>query len=301
MTTTAILLILLSAFSHAYWNLRSKKGSFTRITFFMAMGTPFLAAVIMFLLAPQLFTNLPLSAFGWLVLSGIFRALYFSALAVTYQNDDMTAVYPIVRAVPILIVTLVSLLLGRSHAFSVVSLAGMLLVFSGCLLVPLDRRGVAPQTYFTRQNALILLAAIGIAGFMLVDDAALRILRTCECLHGSNLVISTVSILLSFSGAFLWLGLAVLFSPKQRAGLRSVTREQTGSSLLTGLIISGTYLLVLIALAHVRDVSYATTFRQASIVIGLLLCVIFLKEKPGGYRVAGTLIIFVGLVMVALG
>ena len=47
--------------------------------------------------------------------------------------------------------------------------------------------------------------------------------------------------------------------------------------------------------------SNATAFRQASIVIGLLLCVVFLKEKPGSYRVAGTLIIFVGLVMVALG
>ena len=301
MTTTAITLLLVSALAHAYWNLRSKQADPSISTFFLAMGTPFMAALLMFAIAPQLFINLPPAAFGWLLLSSIFRALYFSALAVTYQNDDMTAVYPIVRAVPILIVTLVSLLLGRSHAFSVVSLAGMLLVFGGCFLVPLDRRSADPQTYLTRQNALILLAAIGIAGFMLVDDAALRILRTCECLHGSNLVISTVSILLSFSGAFFWLGLGMLLSPKQRTNLRRVTKRQIGSSLLTGLIISVTYLLVLIALAHVRDVSYATAFRQASIVIGLLLCVVFLKEKPGGYRVAGTLIIFVGLVMVALG
>jgi len=47
--------------------------------------------------------------------------------------------------------------------------------------------------------------------------------------------------------------------------------------------------------------SPTASLRQARIVIGLLPGEVFLKEKPGGYRVAGTLIIFVELVMVALG
>ena len=75
----------------------------------------------------------------------------------------------------------------------------------------------------------------------------------------------------------------------------STSRGLTG---ISGISPTGVFF---IASTASRDVSYATAFRQASIVIGLLLCVVFLKEKPGGYRVAGTLIIFVGLVMVALG
>ena len=61
------------------------------------------------------------------------------------------------------------------------------------------------------------------------------------------------------------------------------------------------YSLVLIAMSFVKNVSYVVAFRQLSIPIGVILGAVILKERMYPLRVVGTAILFVGLVLVAVG
>ena len=304
MTPTAIILILISAFFHALWNLKSKQERPSLITFFIAMGFPLLMSLIFFFTIPDLLLTIPANVYGLLLATGMFEAIYFWGLASAYQAGDMTAVYPLVRAVPILMVTLISLILGHVQVFSFVSLLGMALIVIGCLLVPLSgnhgKKFVLRQ-YFSRANIFAVVAAVGTSSYLLVDDTALKVLRGCENLPQLNLLLTTIYTVLSFASAFIWLGIIILTLKQQRLALKQLTIKQCRVPLFTGLMILGTYLLVLISLAFVRDVSFATAFRQVSVIIGLLLGIVYLKEEPGRFRVLGTLVIFAGLVMVAVG
>jgi len=266
------------------------------------MGFLFCGSVLLLCIVPNLLINISREVMGLLMLTGVFEAIYFVGLASSYRTGDMTAVYPIVRALPILIVALFSILSGHGQAFSIYALVGMLLIVIGCLLVPIDHeKQIGFRHYLTRTNIFAMLAAAGTSGYMLVDDTALKILRSVSALSVAQVWITVLYTMLSFSSTFIILGSVVLASKEQRLALKSITKQQIGRSSLTGLMILVTYLLVLISLAHVRDVSYATAFRQVSVIFGLLLGMLLLKEKPGTVRISGTLLIFVGLVLVALG
>ncbi len=58
---------------------------------------------------------------------------------------------------------------------------------------------------------------------------------------------------------------------------------------------------VAISLAFVDNVSYVVGFRQLSIPLGATLGVLVLKEAPHAPKIAGVAIMFVGLILVALG
>jgi drug/metabolite transporter (DMT)-like permease len=66
-------------------------------------------------------------------------------------------------------------------------------------------------------------------------------------------------------------------------------------------VITTGYGLVLVAMPLARDVSYVSAFRQVSIPIGALLGILALKEPAYPFKLAGTGILFVGLVLVGLG
>jgi len=61
------------------------------------------------------------------------------------------------------------------------------------------------------------------------------------------------------------------------------------------------YLMVLVALAFARNVSYVVGFRQLSIPLGTAFGILILKEAPHRPKLAGVAIMFVGLLLVAAG
>ena len=70
---------------------------------------------------------------------------------------------------------------------------------------------------------------------------------------------------------------------------------------LTGMAIYLTYALVLISLAFVENVSYVVGFRQLSIPVGATLGLLVLKEPPHPPKLAGVTIMFIGLMLLAMG
>ena len=61
------------------------------------------------------------------------------------------------------------------------------------------------------------------------------------------------------------------------------------------------YLLILISLAYADDVAYVVAFRQLSIPLGALAGVVLLGEPAHRPKIVGVGLLFVGLVLAALG
>src|SRR5262245_50815906 len=111
MSTTAVILILLSAVMHAAWNLLARR-SRSEVGFLRRM----LVAGSVLGLAPALVLEirepLPVMAFVYVAASGACCGIYFLGLAKSYARSDFTTVYPVVRGLPVLIIALVDLSVG---------------------------------------------------------------------------------------------------------------------------------------------------------------------------------------------
>ena len=212
----------------------------------------------------------------------------------------MSVAYPMARSAPIVVVTAVTLVLGRGDQVSSVCLAGMVLVVAGCFLVPLKHIGdLRLRSYVNPTCVLALLAAIGTAGYSMMDDEALRLLR-------SRTTIGNTRTTLVYAGlealtASAWLFLFAMVRKKGRVGTIHWPRVKISVAVLAGIAIFSSYALVLLALSFVDNVSYVVSFRQISIPWGALLGILVLKEVPYGPKRAGLIVMGLGLILVAMG
>src|SRR5512137_863078 len=118
MTSTAILLITLSAFAHAFWNLLGKRRNPTA-AFFLAASLGALVCLSPVLVWHwQSILHIPGSV--WLLLggAGITQAMYMIGLAGAYRNGDMSVAYPLVRAIPVILIAIVGSLLRLGKPIS---------------------------------------------------------------------------------------------------------------------------------------------------------------------------------------
>jgi drug/metabolite transporter (DMT)-like permease len=293
MSLTALVLITISAFLHAFWNFYSKR-SLASASFFAISA---LAGLICFspFLVIHFSTLMKAPAVFWyfVIATGFFEAIYLTGLAQAYRLGDMSLAYPLVRALPILLVALISILLGRGDALSTVAISGMVLMTLGCLVLPLKRfRDWGPQFYFNRVTLWIIVSVLGVTGYTLVDDAALKVLRQMMDVSSSTLVYLPLQSLTTI----LFLLVYVLFVEGWQLKLNAVP-----SAILTGLMMAVTYGIALAAFAFVKDVSYANAFRQFSIPLGALLGMWLAKESAHLPKLLGIAIMLVGLVLIMLG
>lgn len=309
MTPTAILCVLGSAFLHAGWNVMGKRSIGARAAgrdaapgFFR----PLVAGALLLspLAVPYAEHLLLIPASVWLlvVLAGFFQALYFGGLAAAYRHGDLSVAYPTVRALPVLLVTGVTVARGNAQQLGPAALLGILLVAAASFLLPVDNlRSVTLRTYLNRMTAFAVLAAIGTAGYSVVDDLALRVLRRPQHL-GDRLATGEIALLylmLQAWSAVIWLA----FLPGRAQRRRKPTRIQPITFLapiFIGLLIHATYGLVLLAMAHASDVSYVVAFRQAGLPIGVAFGAVLLRERVGVIRLCATLALTAGLILMSI-
>ncbi len=148
---------------------------------------------------------------------------------------------------------------------------------------------------------LALLAAIGTSGYSLLDDEALRILRTNPEITMGNTGITLVYAFWESVTTSIWLFLYVLASQRSRSGLKKLLVLNKKNAVLAGLAIQVSYGIVLISMAFVNNVSYVVGFRQLSIPLGAALGIFVLKEKLYPPKLAGVIIMFMGLILLVLG
>ncbi|MDP7399022.1 MAG: EamA family transporter [Lentisphaeria bacterium] len=300
---TAIILVVISAVLHAGWNLLSKHGHPTASFFLLAnlAGAALLLPVL--IMSADVLDCFVTGRVGLLLLAtGFFMALYWAALAGAYRAGDMSVAYPLARSSPVIVVAVVTLILGRGDQVSGQCTIGIALVVAGCFLIPLKQfTDFGMRNYLCRICGLALLAAVGTAGYSMLDDEALRILR--ESPEISYSVVRTTLCYACFEAlsASLWLTIFIVCRRDGRASLRRTAGAQKRDTFITGVSVYVTYSIVLIALAFVDNVSYVVAFRQLSIPLGAAFGIVALKEPGHRPKLAGILVMFSGLVLVATG
>lgn len=226
-------------------------------------------------------------------------ALYLYTLARAYKHGHLSLVYPTVRALPILLVTLF-LFTFNNESFTIVYLLGIFLIITG-LYLHWSNPGSIKFTSELNSPAgiFVILAAAGVAGYSLIDAEGINLLVKLDFFSEVTAPLSYII----FQGFFasLWLAGFVLLDPKERKQAKEILVKEKTSSLVVGLIIYATYVLVLASMLYAENVGYVLAFRQLSIPVGSLLGWFFLQEKFNLKKITGLIILLTGLIMVALG
>ena len=298
MSITATILLLISAFTHAGWNFISKKEHPSQ-AFFLVSNTIGVICVFPILLYFRHHIPLVPSAVWIMVaMSGFFLA----ALSGAYLSGDISIAYPLARSLPVIFIFLATFILGKEHQISGLLITGIMMVVVGCVILPLNTFGnFHLDNYKNLCCFLAMLSAVGVAGYTIVDDEALRRLRQMAGAPFTPIEGTLVYMVLEGISCSLWQCVFVFLNSRERRNMFGIFNNLKGPAAITGIGIYLTYGFVLASMNYVTNISYVAAFRQLSIPLGAIFGMSLLKEPCHPPNIVGILTIFIGLVMVATG
>ncbi len=282
MPALAIVLLLIAAFLHALWNLLLK-GSPEK---YIAMGwQAILSGVLAFFLL--LFTGFAQRSM-WLFafLSILLEAVYFILLSNAYSDHDFSLVYPIARGTAPAFLALWSLLFLH-EAITPAGMLGIGMIVCGMIIIGatslIQKRG---SQLHVRGIIIALAVALTISLYTLIDGTAVK--------RGPPLPYALT--------IFMFVPFLTTAYNLRRCGWEQFAAAWDGSRVrLIAAAILGVvaYLLALLAYSF-APLSYSGAIREVSVVIGAFFGWQFLQEEMGATRVLGSLVIFVGILTIAL-
>ncbi|MBI4731409.1 MAG: EamA family transporter [Chloroflexi bacterium] len=302
MTLIALLLVTVSAFTHAFWNFLSKRQNPQAAFFLMAsIASAVILSPILVIFGDGL-PAIPLAVWGLIAATGAVQAVYYIFLAAAYRSGDLSHAYPLARSLPVVLVALVSVMLGRGSQIHPLAYVGFAAVTIGCILLPVPKfSDIHPRHYRHKWVLFALLAAVCITGYTLLDDQSLRILRSLPETPLSNFGWALLFGELEAISISLFLTVFLLGWGPERRSLMQARGPEWRTAAVMGLIITSTYGLVLLAMAYVSNVSYVLAFRQLSIPIGAALGILVRKEAAYPPKLVGIGVVVVGLILVVVG
>ncbi|MDD3153611.1 MAG: hypothetical protein PHS41_01995 [Victivallaceae bacterium] len=300
MTWIAFLLLFASVFLHAGWNFLSKS-SHPSVAFYSLMGMTAGLCWMPFAIYWHVdLLTLPPIFYVIFAISIAAEVLYCAGLAYGYHFSDISFLYPVGRSLPVLTLAGITTVFHLGKRPDAMALAGMFVIVCGCALMPLKSwQEFAWKKYWNKSTWFIVCIVVGTTTYTICDATALEILR--------GGVTDTET---SWKAAVTYLGLLeftlglvmciyVMFSPWERCQFRRIFLR-TWKPHVAGMASSSAYALVLLAMMHVTNVTYVQAFRQMSLPLGMLLGVIFLKERCGIPRIIGITAIMTGLLLTIL-
>ncbi|ELK3678760.1 multidrug transporter [Vibrio fluvialis] len=297
MDVLAIGLVVFSAVLHAGWNILGKSHAGSGVAFTMAASLSaclLLTPYLIWYLVTVGWATLPMAFWGLLLISGLAQMVYLVGLIVAYKHADVGVIYPIARALPVMMVGALSMLLG--HTLTQFQWLGFVLITLGCMLVPLTGfRQFTQRSYFNVGVLWALVAALGTTGYSVIDKEALLLLT-----QAAGDVLGNSYSAIFYLGVQFWaMVLPVILwcvVTGNRQELQRAWKIRKAAS-TAGVMMASTYGLVLFAMTMTDNVSLVVALRQISIVMGLLMGVWFLAEKWHYTRGAGVVLILSGIVL----
>jgi drug/metabolite transporter (DMT)-like permease len=268
-----VLLILFAAGLHAGWNVLIKKESDDASnTVLIIAGSSVIGVVFL----P--FVPLPLAAsWPYLGASVIIHLFYFGILLLAYQKGDMSLVYPLMRGLPPMLTALAASILLQ-ESLTVKGWIGVALVSAGALLLTAD----------FRLSGKFRLAPVALA----VLEAAIIVLYTLVDAQGARLSGQAFS----YTGWMLFLlALICLVTVPCIQGRQVFSKMATNwkKSLIGGGCTFASYGIALWAMTR-APVALVAALRETSILFGLILSVLILKERITRIRGLSILLIVAG-------
>ena len=305
MDPIAFFLIVTSAVLHASWNLIAKKNRM-RIALYMLLCIPgtLLWSNVQFWTPIPVF-DLPLKF--WLVVAATVASdvfIYCIGLTYTYKKMDMASAYPMMRALPILMTAAVTTMLGLGDPIPWISVFGFLLVFCGSLLMPLKKfSDFKLSNYLSPTIFFVFYTALGTTGYTIFDSQGLQIIREYCAAHDMNVSKPIVSLTYYSTRSICLVStliLSVLCQKQERAAVKEYWKERNFMPFVGGICASGTYVLVLIAMNYVTNVSYVQVCRQLGLPIGMAAGILILKERATPVKWCGVSLILIGFAIAVL-
>ena len=299
MTISAFTLIFISVFLHAGWNFISKAGRPSG-AFYLVVNLVSILVLLPFLVIARVrWGELPLPFWGFLGASVFFEFIYVVGLFQAYKRNDISMAYPMIRALPVLLIAVITLVFRLGALPGRTACIGFAVVAAGCLILPQKDMHSLLRFNTLPVKALypILLAAAGTTGYTIMDSMALELLRKASSsgkIVDSGAYLCLVEIFLTLALAVL-----VLLSKREKAEfLRKSIRSF--SPCVCGIFYTAAYLLVLAAMGMVTNVSFLQAFRQMSLPLGVAAGIFFLHEKVTGPKIAGTVLVVAGLILTVI-
>jgi drug/metabolite transporter (DMT)-like permease len=288
MPTEILLLVLAASFLHAGGNFLIKKigGGVLMVWLGAVTMTVFLLPFVIgyfWIYRPQL-TDYQ----GFILLrSGILHFLYFIVLQKSYEAADLSVVYPVARGTgPILSSIGAAIWLGES--ISGVSMVGLGLVVSGITLL-------AGANFFKNKDKNVgrgiawgLATGSLVAIYTLTDSQAVR----------APLLLSPL--LIEFSSNPIRLLILSPLAWRKRLEIKQLWQKHWPKICLFSVMAPSGFMMILYAMRH-APVHLVAPTRELSIVIGVVLGGRFLAEKNWEWRLAGAILIFCGIGLLAFG
>jgi drug/metabolite transporter (DMT)-like permease len=300
MTWIAFFLIVTSAMLHASWNLLAKKYHMTLPFYAMICSTAMLMWCHVQFWTPVPVWHMPWQFWAGLAGSVISDALiYCGGLVMAYRYMDMSSAYPMMRSLPLLLTVAVTALFGMGKPLNVFGVTGMVMVFFGCMCMPLKKfSDFNWKAYLSKNMFFVIMCACGTTGYTVFDSFCQQVMgKAVETMEISKPILSvsyysTRGIVLS--STLLTLSLAI---PRQRKHFAEIWKECKWAPFAAGVFASLTYVLVLLSMNYVNNVSYVQVFRQLGLLVGLFAGIVILKEKGSLPKYIGVALIISGLII----
>jgi uncharacterized membrane protein len=301
MSSLAVLIVLSAAVAHAAWNVLAHGVSRIGLPFLWwgaVVSTVLWAGVIPFTGGigsggPDGSGDLA----GFLLgvgVSGVIHVGYMLVLQKGYATGRLSTVYTTARGTgPTISVVVAVLLLGERP--SGIALIGVVAILAGVVAVGLADRGTpgGPDARMAGRRRRIdpgvlwgLLTGVAIATYTIWDAHAVR---TWELSPVAFMVGCTLIEIPIYSIA---LG-------RRRRELVGVLRRHWSRLLAFGVLSPLSYILVLVAIT-MAPVALVAPMREISVVLVALFGVVVLREGRPGWRIAASLIVVVGVLLLAL-
>ena len=277
----AIGLLLVSAALHTTWNLLLKQAGEK----YMATWWAMLIGSLMFL--PVLFlTGLPAHVTWVLMFTSAFvEATYFVVLAYAYDDADFSLVYPLARGAAPALIAVWSVLFLREH-LTTGGVLGLIIIIGGLLIVGGGGGFALNGKPHWRGILPALFLALCISIYTVIDGAAVKL--TPPFAYAALIYLVSAGYMTPF----------VL----RRHGwgqLKSEFAAHGWKLVVIGALIVTAYFMALLAY-RMANVSYSGAIREVGVVMGAIAGWRLLGEKFGGWRISGALVIFAGIMIIAL-
>ena len=268
MPISALTLALGSAALHAAWNLLLGRARDVQA----AAATTFVLSVAIALPFAVVTWRADAAVWPWALASTLLEVFYVVGLATSYRLADVSFVYPVTRGLaPLLALGFAVVALG--HGVSVAEATGVICVAIGVI-------GVRGRPRDGDTTALLLAIAISttIAAYTLVDRVGIQ--------HAGALTYFVLTLAAP----------SLVYPPL--VGARAMRRELGPSVVVAALANLGSFVLGLLALRHASAASVLAV-RSTSVVIATALAGRVLAERVSRLRLAGSVLVFAGIVLLA--
>ncbi|MBP0016602.1 MAG: hypothetical protein J7647_03490 [Cyanobacteria bacterium SBLK] len=314
MPLAAIILVFLSATTHATWNLLAhSQQKVSGNLFLRCLIVAGFAGLVSELVAEWHGDRFSILLWGAILISGIVHAAYYFGLTMGYRHGNFTIVYPVSRALPVLFLAGFDVL--RGYEPSLLGWSGIALVMAGCAIAPLQSlQAISFRDYWNWSAVWVLAIVLATVAYTTIDKVAVDVLLPHHMASSARYELLQAF----FTVPCLWLMLQFIEEERPHDPNKLQTVYQTSgeqpislrsslfsffanwkSAILFSLFVFGSYWFMLLAYQFSAHVSYLTSLRQISIVLGVIVGTLILREPSPRLRIGAAILITLGCLCIA--